>query len=143
METAIAYWYWQSALNTELCDRIIATGQSAIKSKIALEGPQSVNALTAGGEEIGGDRVIPASDITLEDAIKSGINLEKSYIRDTTVAFIEDQWLYDIVCQYIYGGNEQANWNWDINWFEPLQYGEYRTDQFYGWHADMFDVPYQ
>ena len=57
--------------------------------------------------------------------------------RDCKVAWIEDKWIYDIINPFIYIANKQANWNFQWDWNEPLQFTIYEKGQYYGWHTDQ------
>ena len=72
------------------------------------------------------------------DAItRTGAGLDKDpEIRDTKVSFSDKQYLYDLLCPYVESANESAGWNFDVNWFEPVQIARYKKNQHYSWHTD-------
>ena len=38
--------------------------------------------------------------------------------------------------------NTQAGWNFDWDWSESCQFTRYGVGQYYGWHCDSWDKPY-
>jgi PKHD-type hydroxylase len=60
----------------------------------------------------------------------------KAEERSTSVAFSSDKFLYDVFGPYVNSANEQAGWNYDLDWFEAVQIARYRKDQHYSWHTD-------
>ena len=86
---------------------------------------------------------IPANYETTEALASKGINLEKTYIRDTDVTFLSNSELYDIVWPFIHDANKKANWNFDWDYTEDFQFGKYGPGQFYGWHTDSADRPFK
>ena len=56
--------------------------------------------------------------------------------RSTSVAFSSDKFLYDTFAPYVHSANEQAGWNYDLDWFESVQIARYGKDQHYSWHTD-------
>ena len=38
--------------------------------------------------------------------------------------------------------NENAGWNYHIDWTESCQFTIYGKNQHYGWHADSYKLPY-
>ena len=57
-------------------------------------------------------------------------------VRDTDVAFSDDQYLYDTFCYFAQVANVNAGWKFDIDWFEDVQIARYRKNQHYAWHKD-------
>jgi|TARA_B100000780_G_C20896733_1_gene356871 PKHD-type hydroxylase len=63
-------------------------------------------------------------------------------IRSNKVTFIHNE---KILSQYLKLSreiNEVADWDFDIDGIEPLQYGEYHKSQEYGWHIDQHNKAY-
>tara|TARA_B100001996_G_scaffold323835_1_gene269145 strand:- start:38 stop:622 length:585 start_codon:yes stop_codon:yes gene_type:complete len=73
----------------------------------------------------------------VEDVKKQGITND---LRKATVGWIADndlnQMLYD-VCNYV---NKSVNWNLDIKYLEPVQYGIYDIGDYFEWHNDQGNV---
>jgi PKHD-type hydroxylase len=59
-------------------------------------------------------------------------------IRDCSVSFFSDKWVYDILNPYLKSANNSAEWNFDINFCEPLQYCGYKKSEYYKWHQDTY-----
>jgi PKHD-type hydroxylase len=132
------YWYFSSALSPEQCDTLIELGESEIE-KLKQEGKSTVATTAASLNKEGNPNAVPRNDLSLEEAkdILNVNDVEKdTYVRDSEVSWIEDQWVYDLICPYVYEANERAGWNWDIDWHEPIQFTKYNNNGFYGWHSD-------
>ena len=63
-----------------------------------------------------------------------GINKIK---RDCKVAWITDEWIYDIINPFIHTANKKAGWNFQWDWNETSQFTIYEKGHYYGWHADQ------
>lgn len=57
-------------------------------------------------------------------------------IRHCEVSFVESQVLADLILSYVNRVNEAANWNFDLDFLEPLQLTKYKEGDHYGWHQD-------
>jgi len=57
-------------------------------------------------------------------------------VRDTTAAFSNDPYLYDLLCPFVHQANESAGWRYDLDWFESVQIARYKKNQHYAWHTD-------
>ena len=115
------YWYFRSAVTPEQCNKIIDLG---IKTKFDLG--------TVGGIKIKNYKKISKEE--KNQLIK---------IRKSNVAWLEDKWLYDLITPYITTANKNANWNFQVDWFENIQFTIYKKSQFYDWHQDCWDKPYE
>jgi len=115
------YWYFKSALTPEQCNKIIDLG---IKTKSALG--------TVGGIKIKNYKKISKEE--KNQLIK---------IRKSNVAWLEDKWLYELITPYVTIANKNANWNFQVDWFENIQFTIYKKSQFYDWHQDCWDKPYE
>ena len=38
--------------------------------------------------------------------------------------------------------NQDAGWNFQWDWSEPIQFTYYTKKQYYGWHCDSWENPY-
>ena len=56
--------------------------------------------------------------------------------RKSEVAWIKEQWVYDLIWGYMMSANEQAGWKYDIVAAESCQVTRYTKDGFYTWHKD-------
>lgn len=126
-------YYWiQNAVSPDVCQRIIDQGLSQIKKEESLG--LDTSAKTSGNlskQDL--PSAIPRNDKTLQDLHSSE---ETAYVRDSNVTWLRDQWIYDELLPHINKANVKANWNWDIDYCEDLQFTVYKNNQFYGWHAD-------
>ena len=49
---------------------------------------------------------------------------------------VNDQWVYDLIWNYMLAANEIAGWKYDIVAAESCQVARYPKDGFYAWHVD-------
>jgi len=111
------YWYFQSVIPPKICDDIIEYGKSQ-QEQIALTGnydPEKVN----------------------EDDIK-----DVSKKRKSNVVWMNDRWIYNEIHPYINLANKNAEWNFQWDFSESCQFTKYKLNQFYDWHCDSWDRPY-
>ena len=111
------YWYFQSVIPPKICDDIIEYGKSQ-QEQIALTGnydPEKVN----------------------EDDIK-----DVSKKRKSNVVWMNDRWIYNEIHPYINLANKNAEWNFQWDHSESCQFTKYKLNQFYDWHCDSWDRPY-
>ena len=50
---------------------------------------------------------------------------EKLKLRDSDICWLNDQWLYDVIDPYLREANKMADWNFDVDSFEDLQFTKY------------------
>jgi predicted 2-oxoglutarate/Fe(II)-dependent dioxygenase YbiX len=69
---------------------------------------------------------------------KSDLTEEKKNdnVRNTDIAWSNDQYLYDLFCPFVHNANKQAGWKYDLDWFETVQIAKYKKNQHYSWHRD-------
>ena len=72
---------------------------------------------------------------TTKDAEGKSSNPDKK-VRDTDIAFSNDQYLYDLLCPFVHTANDSAGWKYDLDWFESVQIAKYKKNQHYSWHRD-------
>ena len=111
------YWYFQSVIPPKICDDIIEYGKSQ-QEQIALTGdydPEKVS----------------------EDDIK-----DVSKKRKSNVVWMNDRWIYNEIQPYINLANKNAGWNFEWNYSESCQFTKYGKEQFYDWHCDSWEKPY-
>ena len=60
----------------------------------------------------------------------------KETTRDSDICLINDQWLYDLIEPYITEANKMADWNFQVDYFEDIQFNKYKKNQHYDWHID-------
>ena len=56
--------------------------------------------------------------------------------RNTDIVFIDEPWLYREIQPFTNIANKNANWNFDIDWTEQIQFGRYKKNSHYDWHCD-------
>jgi PKHD-type hydroxylase len=55
---------------------------------------------------------------------------------------MNDRWIYDQIQPYVNQANKSAGWNFEWNWSESCQFTKYSKEQYYDWHCDSWDTPY-
>ena len=116
------YWYFQSVLPESFCNDLIKYGNEK----------QEETALT-GGYQTKSDKGETLSETELKDLKKK---------RDSNIVWLNDQWVYNEIHPYIHQANKNAGWNFEWDWSESCQFTKYKQDQYYGWHCDSWDEPY-
>lgn len=143
------YWYFLSAIPPDICDSIIEHGLNKMYDQEKLHGSRSTDATTGDWKHkdpILGDFTntnVSAAHHTLASLKKKGVESTNTYIRDSKVVFLNDDWLYRIIWPFVQEANKQAGWNWEWDFTENLQFTKYTPGQFYGWHADSGAFPYE
>ena len=117
------YYYFQSALTPRMCDDIVAYGKQH-QAEMAVTGGVSKKVETGG-------------KLTKKE-IK---NIQKK--RDSDIVWMNDKWIYDAIHPYIHEANQKAGWNFEWDWSESCQFTKYGVGQYYGWHCDSWEEPYQ
>lgn len=111
------YWYFKSAIPKKICDDIVRYGKEQDK-EIATTGNNNKKEIT-------------------EAQLK---NIQKK--RKSDVVWMHDRWIYKEIQPYIHQANANAGWNFEWDWSEPCQFTEYKKGQFYDWHCDSYEEPY-
>ena len=127
MITQEAYYYWPSFFNKKECEDIIKLGE---KNKLE-------NAHTAGGRDTTSkDYTFPQNLKTNYELTKNG-ELDKTYIRDSKVTWLDEQWLIEKVWKQVNHTNLVTGWKFDFDWAESMQFTKYEAPGgFYGYHQD-------
>tara|TARA_Y100001951_G_C11276521_1_gene262287 strand:+ start:369 stop:1010 length:642 start_codon:yes stop_codon:yes gene_type:complete len=115
------FWQFEKALCKDTCNRFIELGLSK-EEKLAV----------IFEEENSKHEIAPLTE-------KEKQNLFKK--RNSHVAWLKEQWIYELIHPYIHLANYQAGWNFDWDWSEKAQFTIYKEKQFYGWHADSTPSP--
>ena len=113
------YYYFQSALSPKLCDEIINYGKQH----------QAEMAVTGGYNRQNGQ--MSKKDIN---------NMQKK--RKSDIVWMNDICIYKEIHPYIHQANREAGWNFEWDWSESCQFTKYGVGQYYGWHCDSWDRPY-
>lgn len=136
MQLHYSYYYHQSALDSETCKKIIKLGTD----RIAEEKSQgkSTAAYTFGDKQKDAmPDALPQGEFSVQQLKNQGIN-EPTYVRDSEVAWLNDDWLYETILPYIHEANRHNGWLWDIDSYEAFQFTVYHPSGFYGWHKDGY-----
>jgi PKHD-type hydroxylase len=116
------YWYFTKALSEKFCNRVIELGKK-VNKEVAITGHQTLK--------------LQKSKKLSKEELK---NLKK--IRNSNIAWLSEQWIYDELHPYINEANKNAGWNFQWDWSEACQFTIYKKNQFYDWHADSWEKPY-
>jgi|TARA_R100001530_G_C4318421_1_gene155007 PKHD-type hydroxylase len=111
------YWYFQKAIPEGICDDIVRHGKS-IKDQMAITGGFSKGKLNT----------------------KQVKDLKKK--RDSNIVWMSDRWIYNEIQPYVNLANKNAGWNFQWDHSESCQFTKYDKGQFYDWHCDGWDKPY-
>ena len=129
-----SYFYFKSAIDEKWCDTVTKLGLQGIeKSKIegkTTTGRTENNHLTKQEN----DKRKPLNDKTFCNMNIDNEN--ETYIRDSEVSWLLDQFIYDTVFPFVSEANRRAGWHYDFDWAEACQFTKYGLNQFYGWHND-------
>lgn len=139
------YWYFVSALPEELCDAIVELGLERMVEAKSKYGNYAVEATTGDWKsraDIDQEIVQDVADITLEDALAQGKDLNSLAVRNSEVSWLNEDWLYNAIWPFIHEANNKAGWNFDWDFTEDMQFTKYGLNQYYGWHADCGSLPY-
>ena len=111
------FWYFKSAVPPRLCDEII---------KYSLLKKDHLG-------RTGGVKDEKLSDKQIKDI---------KYRRDSNVVWLNDPWIYKELHPYIHEANKNAGWNFQWDTSEQLQFTKYKLNQYYDWHQDSFNKPF-
>lgn len=56
--------------------------------------------------------------------------------RKSKVAWVEEDWVYNLINPFMMEANKKSGWNFDITSSESPQLTKYEKDDFFGWHID-------
>jgi|TARA_R100000656_G_scaffold108813_1_gene80895 PKHD-type hydroxylase len=118
------YWWFKSAIPPRICDDIVKYGLNH-KEDMAITGG------------LGRDRDIKKQPLNKKE-IK---DLKKK--RDSNVVWMSDRWIYKEIQPYINQANVSAEWNFNWDWSESCQFTKYKSGQYYDWHCDSWESPYE
>ena len=105
------FWYWKGELSDEVCSNIIAAGADEWEMGIVLER----------GEEV---EETPAKYST------------NDLYRKCKVAWLNDDWLFNLVSEYGTAANDVAGWKYDLRGLEAMQLTRYCEGEYYNPHKD-------
>ena len=135
MELKNKYYYFISAFTPEICKKIIDYGTSIIE-KNKKDGIDT-SATTFGDKHKSVVKNgLPQNDQTTQEITTNNKENNNFYIRDSEVAWLNDNWIYDLVVPYIEKANYYSGWNFQFDAHENFQFTVYHPSGFYGWHTD-------
>tara|TARA_R110002012_G_scaffold3178_4_gene14880 strand:- start:3977 stop:4609 length:633 start_codon:yes stop_codon:yes gene_type:complete len=111
------YWCFKSALPPRLCDDIIKHGLSQSET------------MARTGEY--GDKELSKEEIK---------NIQRK--RKSDLVWLDDTWIYKEIHPYVNTANKNAGWNFQWDWSEACQFTKYKLNQYYDWHCDSWNKPY-
>ena len=117
MNLSTYYWYFTSVIPPRVCDNIITHGLSKPESMARTGGYDN--------KELSNDEIK---------------NLQKK--RKSDLVWLDDTWIYRELHPYIHIANRNAGWNFEWSRSESLQFTKYKLNQYYDWHCDSWDKPY-
>ena len=113
------YWYFQSAIPPRICDDIVKYGQQ-------LQDQMAVTGGYGNGKKLNQKQI---KDLKTK--------------RDSNIVWMNDRWIYKEIQPYVNRANESAGWNFQWDWSESCQFTKYKKGQYYDWHCDSWDRPYE
>ena len=113
------YWYFKSAVPERICDDIVRYGKS-LQDKMA----------TTGG--FGDPKTLSKKQIK-----------DLKTKRDSNIVWMNDKWIYKEIHPFVHQANANAGWNFQWDYSESCQFTKYNKNQYYDWHCDSWDQPYQ
>ena len=113
------YWYFKSAVPERICDDIVRYGKS-LQDKMA----------TTGG--FGDPKTLSKKQIK-----------DLKTKRDSNIVWMNDKWIYKEIHPFVHQANANAGWNFQWDFSESCQFTKYNKNQYYDWHCDSWDQPYQ
>ena len=114
------YWVFKNGVSPYICDEIL----SYVEEKKTLKRGQ------VGGEE---------KDIKTDDPT---YKKQLSEVRNSNIIWMHEQWVHNEVFPFVETANKNAGWNFNISGFETVQFSKYNVGQFYDWHPDQYNKPY-
>ena len=111
------YWYFSGVLTPKFCDDVI---QYALSK-------EEVMARTGGFDK----RKLSKDDVK---------NIQKK--RKSDLVWLSEPWIYKELHPYVHQANKNAGWNFQWDRSEACQFTKYKLHQYYDWHNDPFDKPY-
>ena len=111
------FWYFTAALTPKFCDEVI---------KYSLSKEESI-ARTGGFDR---------PTLSKED-VK---NIQRK--RKSDLVWLSEPWIYRELHPYVHQANRNAGWNFQWDRSEACQFTKYKLHQYYDWHTDPWDQPY-
>lgn len=140
MQLKNKYYYFKKAIKQEVCQKIILAGLNKLEQTKIEKG--YTEAFTFDGLQA---KNKSKSDVTQDDKTrdqlkKEGIDNNKILVRDSTVSWLKEDWMYELFIPFARAANINAGWKWSMDFSESFQFTIYKGDnkkkQFYSWHTD-------
>ena len=112
------YWYFSGVLTPRFCDDVIEYANEQ----------KEVMARTGGY----GDKKLNKQEV---------LDLKRK--RNSDLVWLNDTWIYKELHPYVHEANARAGWNFDWERSESCQFTKYKHNQYYDWHCDSWDKPYE
>jgi len=112
------YWTFNKALTDRTCNHIIEYGKRFKSTYGTIGGLEQPDKLS-----------------------KKQVNFLKDK-RKSDVAWMDDTWIYKEIHPYVDAANKKAGWNFQWDASESCQFTKYNKGQYYGWHSDSWQEPY-
>ena len=112
------YWYYKSVLTPKFCDDVIKHGLNKTE----------VVARTGGYGE---------KEVLSKDQVQ-----KMKRKRNSSITWLDDSWIYKEIHPYIHHANQKAGWNFQWDHSEAIQFTKYKLNQYYDWHCDSWEKPY-
>lgn len=112
------YWFYENKISIDFCQKIIKHGKEK-------------NVILGRTGDFSGKKVLSEED-----------QEKQKQTRNSNVSFFSDNWIYEKILPLIEQANNNAGWNFQINYTEPMQFTEYNLNQFYTWHCDSWEKVY-
>ena len=117
------FWFFKSALTPRFCDKVI---------KYALEKKDTM--------AITGD-ITRGRDVHKQPLNQDEVNDLKRK-RNSDLVWLNDPWIYQEIHPFVHLANKNAGWNFEWDYSESCQFTKYKLNQYYDWHCDSWDKPY-
>lgn len=130
------YYYYKSIIDKDTCQKIIDIGLETLK--LEKEKGNETAAYTFGDRQKQAmPNALPIGERSIQ-SIKKDSDPNSFYVRDSEIAWLNEQWIYDLVCPLIGQANIDNGWNWEWDYCENFQFTVYHGSSggFYGWHQD-------
>ena len=114
------YWYFKSAIPERICDDIVKYGHQ-LQHQLALTGGLGHDPKKLNQKQI--------KDLKTK--------------RDSNIVWMNDKWIYKEIHPFVHQANANAGWNFQWDFSESCQFTKYNKNQYYDWHCDSWEKPYE
>ena len=114
------WYYFIDAIDDSTCEKLITLGQNNFTKAVV------------------GNDIKPTEEERIKGRNVLYKGTENKKRRKSKVAWVEEQWVYDLINPFMAEANEKSGWNFDITSSESPQLTKYEKDDFFGWHIDGY-----